>query len=140
MNELDKFTGRDLALATKREMSSEDKYYGTIYAWDLESPSGQAIQAALDAQAKLSAKLISLINTEGVSDEAKEVFETAAMMCDRRSCELETLVIQFSEGVAKMKLNDPKTLPPEVSTRLNTKVFAHNAGRIFCKLHCRRVF
>ena len=123
MNELDKFTGRDLALATKRKMSSGDKDYRTIYAWDLESPSGQAIQAALDAQAKLSAKLLSLINTKGVSDEAKEVFETAAMVCDRRSCELETLVIQFSEGVAKMKLNDPKTLPPEVSTRLNTKVF-----------------
>jgi hypothetical protein len=117
MNALDKFSGRDLAMATSRDIDGH-------HQWDLTNPAGKAIQAALDAQAALSEKMFSLIQSGKLTREAKAICETTAMTCDRRACELETLVMQFAEAVAKVRHNDPNTLDPEVRARLDTKVFS----------------
>ena len=124
MNALDKFTGRELVASTKQEIESQGSDNKYVFNWDMKTDSGKAIQAALDAQAALSEKLVSLINTKGLSDEAKDVLETAAMTCDRRSCELETLEIQFAEAVSNIQFNDLNTLDPVVRSRLDTKLFA----------------
>ncbi len=120
LNALDKFTGRELATATTLEIDKGGKY---IQVWDKENPEGKALQAALDAQAALSEKLFELISSKGISREAKGVLEAAAMKCDCRACEIGTLVMQFSDAVSKMRLNDLNTLPQEVRERLDTKVF-----------------
>ena len=117
LDALDKFTGRDIAVATGQDIAG-------YHQWDTEHPAGRAIQAALDAQAALSEKMRSLINAQGVSREAKAILETSAMTCDRRACELETLVLQFAEAVAKIRNKDIDTLAPAVRARLDTKVFA----------------
>ena len=119
INALDKFNGRGLAVATTLEIDNNGK--GT-QVWDTDHPAGKALQAALDAQAALSEKLFELISSGEISREAKGALESAAMMCDRRACELGTLVMQFAEAVSKMRLNDPNTLPPEVLARLDTKI------------------
>ncbi len=116
---LDKFTGRELAVATQMNIDKDGIYE---FGWNENFPAGKAIKTALDAQAALSAKLISLINTKGISDEAKDILDTAAMVCDRRSCEIETLLLQFSDAVFKAH-GDPNALDKEVSARLDTKLF-----------------
>ena len=117
LDALDKFTGRDIAMATSRDADGH-------HLWDLKNPAGKAIQAALDAQAALSEKVFSLIQTKNLTREAKAVLESTAFTCDRRACELETLVMQFADAVAKVRNNDPKTLDPAVRARLDTKVFS----------------
>ncbi|MBP5545146.1 MAG: hypothetical protein ILM98_13805, partial [Kiritimatiellae bacterium] len=119
INALDKFTGRGLATATKLEIDKAGKH---TEIWNLEKPAGKALQAALDAQAALSEKLFELISSKEISRETKGALESAAMMCDRRACELGTLVMQFTDAVSRMRNNDPNTLDPEVLARLDTKV------------------
>ena len=119
LNALDKFTGRELAMATVMSVGQDSKYE---FIWNDQEPAGKAIQTALDAQAALSAKLISLINTKGISDEAKDILDTAAMVCDRRSCEIETLLLQFSDAVFGAH-GDSTALDKEVTARLDTKLF-----------------
>ena len=93
--------------------------------WNTKTEAGKAIQAALGAQAALSEKLVSLVNNcKGLSDEAKEMLDSAAMVCDRRSCEIETLTMQFSQAVSRMRNGDINTLDAAVRDRLDTKLFA----------------
>lgn len=114
MKALDSFTGRNLATAAMMTLDSG-------YAWDESLPAGKAIKAALDAQTALSEKFISLINTKGLGDEAKDILEQAALTCDRRSCEIETLVMQFSDAVMAMHGN-VNSLDPQVRDKLDTKI------------------
>ena len=118
MAALDKFTGRAIGMATVRGVDG----YQT---WNTQTPEGQAIQSAIDAQAALSEKMRSLINAEGVSRKAKAVLEATAMTCDRRACELETLVLQFAEALTNIRSKaDLKNLDPAILARLDTKIFA----------------
>ena len=118
MAALDKFTGRAIGMSTVRGVDG----YQT---WNTQTPEGQAIQSAIDAQAALSEKMRSLINAEGVSRKAKAVLEATAMTCDRRACELETLVLQFAEALTNIRSKaDLKNLDPAILARLDTKIFA----------------
>ena len=104
LDALDKFTGRDIAVATGQDIAG-------YHQWDTEHPAGRAIQAALDAQAALSEKMRSLINAQGVSREAKAILETSAMTCDRHAEEAKKRLLS-DPGVTK---NDDGTYTLDAS-------------------------
>ncbi len=120
LNALDKFTGRQLADAT---VNSAGNDLNCMYGWNVKTPEGKAIKDAIDAQAALSEKIGLLINGQGLTSKAKVVLLTAAMTCDRRACEIETLVMQFADAFSKMSNNDVNTLDRDVRARLDTKIF-----------------
>jgi len=118
---LDKFTGFELANATVKEVGRDRQI---TFGWNVKSPAGKAIRDAIDAQAALSEKISQLVNTaQGLSSKAKDVLFTAAMTCDRRACEIETLVMQFAEAIPKLPNAAIIELDQEVQDRLDTRIF-----------------
>ena len=121
LNALDKFTGFELADATKKDVGKDRQ---VTFDWNVKSPAGKAIRDAIDAQTALSEKIAQLVNTaQGLSAKAKDVFFTAAMTCDRRACEIETLVMQFAEAIPKLPNAAVNALDQEAQDRLDTKIF-----------------
>lgn len=103
---INKFTGFELAAA----VSAKDGKFD----WNMTNPAGEAIKKALDAQMELSDKLRQIAN-QLPRGELADSLEEAMMQCDRRTCEIQTLVCQF----AAILENDP--IPGDQATidRLN---------------------
>ena len=103
---INKFTGFELAAA----VSAKDGKFD----WNMTNPAGMAIKKALDAQMELSDKLRQIAN-QLPRGELADSLEEAMMQCDRRTCEIQTLVCQF----AAILENDP--IPGDQATidRLN---------------------
>ena len=91
---INKFTGFELAAA----VSAKDGKFD----WNMTNPAGEAIKKALDAQMELSDKLRQIAN-QLPRGELADSLEEAMMQCDRRTCEIQTLVCQF----AAILENDP---------------------------------
>jgi hypothetical protein len=85
---INKFTGFELAAS----VSAKDGKFG----WDMTNPAGEAIKKALDAQMELSDKLRQIVN-QLPQGELADSLEEALMQCDRRCCEIQTLVCQFAD-------------------------------------------
>lgn len=127
LDALNKFTGRQLVgAALELESSLEVKNANgekiEAAAWDESGEAGGAIKAAIDAQAALSEKFFELINSGGLTKAAKRELEDAAMLCDRRACEIETLMIQFTTAMIKSQ-GDLKELDPKIKEGLDAKLF-----------------
>lgn len=101
---VNEFTGRQLASAVAARDGKFD--------W-AKNPAGKAIRKALDAQAELSDKLRQLVN-QIPGGATSDTLEEAMMQCDRRTCEIQTLVCQFADILEKGEPDDP-----EVGKRLN---------------------
>ena len=103
---INKFTGFELAAAVSATNGKFD--------WNMTNPAGEAIKKALDAQMELSDKLRQIAN-QLPRGELADSLEEAMMQCDRRTCEIQTLVCQF----AAILENDP--IPGDQATidRLN---------------------
>ena len=104
---INSFSGRELAATVKAENGKFD--------WDPKSPAGGAIRDTLDALSELSDKLRQLANT--VPRNAAEDLEEAIFQCDRRMCEIQTLICQFADILEK---GDP--LDEETKSRLDSKL------------------
>ena len=91
---INKFTGFELAAAVSATNGKFD--------WNMTNPAGEAIKKALDAQMELSDKLRQIAN-QLPHGELADSLEEAMMQCDRRTCEIQTLVCQF----AAILENDP---------------------------------
>ena len=91
---INKFTGFELAAAVSATNGKFD--------WNMTNPAGEAIKKALDAQMELSDKLRQIAN-QLPRGELADSLEEAMMQCDRRTCEIQTLVCQF----AAILENDP---------------------------------
>ena len=98
---INQFSGRQIAEAlTKDEKGRFD--------WDATKPVGQAIKAALDAQADLSELLYKALNSlpTNANARARDAIEEAMFQTDRRASELQTLVCDFAD-MAEKAGNDP---------------------------------
>ena len=98
---INQFSGRQIAEAlTKDEKGHFD--------WNEANPVGQAIKAALDAQADLSELLYKALNSlpANASARARDALEEAMFQTDRRASELQTLVCDFAD-MAEKAGNDP---------------------------------
>ena len=84
---INKFTGFELAAAVSATNGKFD--------WNMTNPAGEAIKKALDAQMELSDKLRQIAN-QLPRGELADSLEEAMMQCDRRTCEIQTLVCQFA--------------------------------------------
>jgi len=103
---INKFTGYELAAS----VSAKDGKFG----WDMTNPAGEAIKKALDAQMELSDKLRQIVN-QLPQGELADSLEEALMQCDRRCCEIQTLVCQFADILE----NDPIPTDQAVVGRLS---------------------
>ena len=105
---IDSFTGRQLARATAAENGK--------FSWDMTNPAGVAIKKALDAQAKLSDLLRAAVNNLPAGEVSDSLTE-AMLQCDRRFCEIQTLVCEFAGLAEKGDAADP-----DVKAMLGTKL------------------
>ena len=103
---INKFTGFQLAAAVGAKDGKFD--------WNLTNPAGEAIKKALDAQMELSEKLRQIAN-QLPQGELADSLEEALMQCDRRTCEIQTLVCQFADILE----NDPIPTDQAVVDRLS---------------------
>ncbi len=103
---INKFTGYELAAS----VSAKDGKFG----WDMTNPAGEAIKTALDAQMELSDKLRQVVNQLPQGELASSL-EEALMQCDRRCCEIQTLVCQFADILE----NEPNPTDQAVVGRLS---------------------
>ena len=86
------FTGRQIAAS----VSATD---GT-FDWNLEKAAGRAVKAAVDAQSDLADQLRRTIN-DADGGQASVLLDEAVLQCDRRACEIHTLVCEFADLNAK---------------------------------------
>lgn len=105
---IDSFTGRQLARTTAAENGK--------FSWDMTNPAGVAIKKALDAQAKLSDLLRAAVNNLPAGEVSNSLTE-AMFQCDRRFCEIQTLVCEFAGLAEKGDAADPN-----VKAMLGTKL------------------
>ena len=103
---INKFTGFELAAAVAAKDGKFD--------WNMTNPAGVAIQKALEAQMELSDKLRQIVN-QLPHGELGDTIEEALMQCDRRTCEIQTLVCQFADILEK----DPLPTDQAVVDRLS---------------------
>jgi len=103
---INKFTGFQLAASVAAKDGKFD--------WNMTNPAGEAIKKALDAQTELSDKLRQIVN-QLPCGELADSLEEAVMQCDRRSCEIQTLVCQFADILE----NDPIPTDLAVVDRLS---------------------
>ena len=98
---INQFSGRQIAEALTKDGKGR-------FDWDATNPVGQAIKAALDAQADLSELLYKAQNSmpRGASARARGALEEAMFQTDRRASELQTLVCDFAD-MAEKAGNDP---------------------------------
>ena len=90
---LDGFTGRQLAAAMVKNLD------GTV-TWKPKDAAAKALNAAQDAQVKLSSALAAALGK--ASDAATQAtLEEIMLQCDRRVAEIETLALQMAEIVEK---------------------------------------
>ena len=106
---LDKFSGKEFAQAmTWTELGGLD--------WDGEGEVGQTVQAAIDAQLKLSEELGNfnnrLVQSDKVDDVLQDQFTELQFQCDRRATEINSVVTRMydlaQKNVAEGKVADPK--------------------------------
>ncbi len=97
---LDSFTGKDFVNAMKRNSNDPDS---CVVEWDEDSCVGKAVQNALDKQQALSDALSTLLNDLPATATAEQqaALEEAMLQCDRRCGEIETVVLELTELVAK---------------------------------------
>ena len=100
MRVLDSFTGEDFVNAMKRDSNDPDS---CVVEWDGNSYVGKAVQNALDKQQALSDALSKLLNDLPATATAEQqaALEEAMLQCDRRLGEIETVVLELTELVAK---------------------------------------
>ena len=103
---INRFTGFELAAA----VSAKDGKFD----WNTTIPAGAAIKKAIDAQLELSDLLRQVVN-QLPCGELADSLEEAVMQCDRRTCEIQTLVCQF----ASILENDPVPTDQAVVDRLS---------------------
>ena len=89
---INRFTGSELAAAAAAKDGRVD--------WNMTNPAGEAIKKALDAQMELSDNLRQIVN-QLPCGELADSLEEAVMQCDRRACEIQTLVCQFADILEK---------------------------------------
>ena len=89
LKELDRYSGRDLAAAMTK---NED---GTV-AWKDGAPAAEAFANAQEAQEKLSSALAKALGS-AKNFKTQATLEELMLQCDRRSGELESLVLQMTE-------------------------------------------
>ena len=106
---IDKFTGFELGAAVATKDGRFD--------WNMTNPAGEAIKKALDAQMELSEKLRQLVN-QMPRGELADSLEEAAMQCDRRACEIQTLVCQFADILEKDPLPTDQALVDKLNQTL----------------------
>ncbi len=104
---INQFTGRQIAEAMKKDENG-------VFDWDLESPAGAALKAALDAQAELSEVLRGALNhlPAKATAAAQSALEEAMLQTDRRAAEIQTLFCEFAD------LAETGKDAPEVAARL----------------------
>lgn len=103
---INRFTGFELAAS----VAAKDGKFN----WNMTNPAGEAIKKALDAQMELSDKLHQIVN-QLPCGELADSLEEAVLQCDRRSCEIQTLVCQFADILE----NDPIPTDQAVVDRLS---------------------
>ena len=90
---LDRFNGRQIAAAM---VTKQD---GTV-EWKPEDAATKAVNAALEAQVKLSSELADAFG-KAKDAATQSVLEELMLQCDRRVAEIETLCLQMAEIVEK---------------------------------------
>lgn len=106
---INKYTGFELAAAVAAKDGKFD--------WDMTNPAGEAIKKALDAQMELSDKLRQIVN-QMPRGELADSLEEAMMQCDRRTCEIQTLVCQFADILEKDHLPTDQAVACRLSQTL----------------------
>ena len=86
------FTGRQLGEAVS---ASEGKFN-----WNLSNPAAKAVKEAIEAQVEL-ADLLRQIFDQVPNGEVSAALEEAILQCDRRACEIQTLVCEFADMLEK---------------------------------------
>ena len=99
------FTGRQIA----ESVAAADGKFD----WNEEKAAGVAVKAAVDAQAELAYLLREVVN-ETPAGKAAVLLDEAVLQCDRRACEIQTLVCEFADLNGKANGADP-----EVRARLD---------------------
>ena len=90
---LDRFNGRQIAAAMVKKQD------GTV-EWKPEDAATKAVNAALEAQVKLSSELADAFG-KAKDAATQSVLEELMLQCDRRVAEIETLCLQMAEIVEK---------------------------------------
>ena len=106
---INSFTGFELAASVAAKDGKFD--------WDMTNPAGVAIKNALDAQMELSDKLRQVVNSLP-RGELADSLEEAVMQCDRRTCEIQTLVCQFADILEKDHLPTDQAVVDRLSQTL----------------------
>ena len=103
-----KYSGRQVAAALVKDNNG-------CFDWDVRNPVGKAIKTALDAQAKLSERLMKAINAlpEDAPAAVRSALDEAVFRNDRRASEIQALVCEFAD-MAERACNDP-----EIGARLD---------------------
>ena len=91
-----------------RELGNAVKLKGGRFNWSSGGAAGAAIKKALDAQAELSVLLRQQLDRTP-DDVAADLLEEAIFQCDRRMCEIQTLVCQFADILEKSESIDAET-------------------------------
>ena len=99
------FTGRQIAESVAATNGKFD--------WNEKNAAGVAVKAAIDAQSELAKLLRDVIN-ETPAGKAAVLLDEAVLQCDRRTCEIQTLVCEFADLNGKADNADP-----EVRARLD---------------------
>lgn len=99
---LNAFSGRDLAAAMVKGENGEIAFKAPYAGGENDRGvlAGQAVQAALDAQGKLSAALAKAL-AEATSGKSQAALEELMLQVDRRSGEITTLMLQMADVVDK---------------------------------------
>ena len=90
---LDRFNGRQIAAAMVKKQD------GTV-EWKPKDAATKAVNAALEAQVKLSSELADAFG-KAKDGATQSVLEELMLQCDRRVAEIETLCLQMAEIVEK---------------------------------------
>ena len=70
------------------------------FDWNMGKAAGRAVKAAVDAQSDLADQLRRTIN-DAHGGQASVLLDEAVLQCDRRACEIQTLVCEFADLNAK---------------------------------------
>jgi len=98
---INKFSGRHIAGALVKDADGN-------FDWNLTTPVGKAVKAALDAQVELSELLGKALNAlpPNASASVQAAIEEAMLQTDRRASEIQTLVCDFAD-MAERAGDDP---------------------------------
>ena len=105
---INNFSGLQLAKAIKEADGVSD--------WNLGNSAGKAVKKAIDAQSELADYLREIVN-QIPRGKVSSALQEAALQCDRRTCEIQTLICDFDRRARTLEV-----FKPEFKARLLTKL------------------